>query len=413
MRPLLDQILKRFIVLGRLTVRWPDGQVSTYTGEPGPEALIALRDAKAVRRLTLNPSLACGECYMDGGLQPVDCTIYDVLDTFGINLMAETARQPMVQLTESIGRLTRRLAQFNPAGRSRRNVAHHYDLNGRLYSLFLDRDRQYSCAYFPTGRETLEEAQIAKKRHIASKLRLNRPDLSVLDIGCGWGGMALTLARDYGARVTGITLSTEQLAEAQARAAAEGLSDRVTFELLDYRALHRRFDRIVSVGMFEHVGVGFYRAFFEAVKHNLAPDGVALIHAIGRETPPGATNPWISKYIFPGGYCPALSEVLPAVEKAGLVTTDIEILRMHYAETLRHWRRRFAANRDAIAGLYDETFCRMFEFYLAGSEVAFRREGHMVFQIQLSRDMYSVPLTRDYMVDAEREAAGRVRVPAE
>jgi len=409
MRPLLDHILRRFIVLGRLTVRWPDGQLTTYTGEPGPEALIALRDARTARRIALNPGLAGGEAYMDGGLVPVDCSIYDVLDTLCTNLMAETSHHPILRLHAGFERITRRLAQFNPAGRSRRNVAHHYDLNGRLYSLFLDRDRQYSCAYFPTGTETLEEAQAAKKRHIASKLKLDRPDLTVLDIGCGWGGMALTLARDYGARVTGITLSTEQLAEAQARAAAEGLSDRVQFELLDYRALHRRFDRIVSVGMFEHVGVGYYRPFFEVLKNNLAPDGVALLHAIGRSSPPGSTNPWIAKYIFPGGYCPALSEVLPAIERAGLVTTDVEILRLHYAETLRHWRRRFAANRDAIAGLYDERFCRMFEFYLCGSEIAFRREDQMVFQIQLTRDLRAVPLTRDYMLDTERAAPAMVR----
>ena len=307
--------------------------------------------------------------------------------------------------------MTRRLAQFNPAGRARRNVAHHYDLNGRLYSLFLDRDRQYSCAYFPRGDETIDEAQVAKKRHIAAKLLLNRPGLTVLDIGCGWGGLALTLARDYGARVTGITLSTEQLAEAQARARAEGLEDRVTFELIDYRAMHRSFDRIVSVGMFEHVGVGHYRQFFEVLKRCLAPDGVALLHAIGRSDGPSSTNPWIAKYIFPGGYCPSLSEVFPAIEKTGLVATDMEILRLHYAETLRHWRRRFVANRDAIASIYDERFCRMWEFYLSGCELAFRREHHMVFQIQLTREQTAAPLTRDYVTDAER-AGARMKVGA-
>jgi len=284
-------------------------------------------------------------------------------------------------------------------------VAHHYDLNGRLYSLFLDRDRQYSCAYFPTGTETLEEAQAAKKRLIAAKLCLDRPGLEVLDIGSGWGGLALTLARDFGARVTGITLSTEQLGEARARARAEGLSDRVRFELMDYRAMDRQFDRIVSVGMFEHVGVPHYDAFFHVVDRCLAPDGVALLHAIGRQGPPQATNPWIVKYIFPGGYCPALSEVLPAIERARLMTTDIEVLRLHYAETLRHWRRRFAASRDSIAALYDERFCRMFEFYLCGSELAFRREGLMIFQIQLSRALNTVPLTRDYIATAEQVCA--------
>ncbi len=409
MRSLLDQVLKRYIVLGRLSVRWPDGTLSTYTGEPGPEALIALRDARTVRRVALNPGLAMGEAYMDGGLVPVDCSIYEVLDVLLTNLVAETSQQEMVQLRAAIGHMKRRLSQFNPAWRARRNVAHHYDLNGRLYSLFLDRDRQYSCGYFARGDETLEEAQAAKKRHIAAKLRLDRPDLEVLDIGCGWGGMAVTLARDFGARVTGITLSTEQLGEARARAAAEGLSDRVSFELLDYRALHRRFDRIVSVGMFEHVGVVHYRTFFEVVKRSLAPDGVALIHSIGRSDGPGFTNPWFAKYIFPGGYSPAVSEVVPAVEKAGLMITDIEILRLHYARTIRHWRRRFAANRDAIAGLYDQRFCRMFEFYLAGAELAFRREGNMNMQIQLVRDQEALPLTRDYMLEAERVAAAKDR----
>ena len=407
MRTLLDQILKRFVVLGRLTVRWPDGEITSYAGEPGPEALMALRDERTVRRLALNPALAVGEAYMDGSLIPVDCTIHELLDVLITNLGSATSSHPILSLRTAIRRLTRRFAQFNPAGRARRNVAHHYDLNGRLYSLFLDRDRQYSCAYFPSGNETLEQAQLAKKRHIAAKLRLDRPDLTVLDIGCGWGGMALTLARDYGARVTGITLSTEQLGEAQARARAEGLADRVTFELIDYRALHRRFDRIVSVGMFEHVGVSHYRTFFDVVKNSLAPDGVALLHAIGRNEGPGSTNPWISKYIFPGGYCPALSETLAAVEKAGLVTTDIEILRLHYAETLRHWRRRFTANRDAIMGLYDERFCRMFEYYLSACELSFRRENQMVFQIQLARSQAVLPLTRDYMFETERALASR------
>jgi cyclopropane-fatty-acyl-phospholipid synthase len=412
MRAMLDLILRRLIVLGRLTVRWPDGSITTYTGEKGPEAVMSIADNATIRRLALNPALHLGEAFMDGTLQPVDCTIYDVLDVLMTNQISQTGRIPMLGLREWSGRMTRRIAQFNSARRARRNVAHHYDLNGRLYSLFLDRDRQYSCAYFPRGDETLEEAQLKKKHHIAAKLRLDRPDLSVLDIGCGWGGMALTLARDYGARVTGITLSTEQLAEAQARAAAEGLADRVTFELMDYRALHRGFDRIVSVGMFEHVGVGHYEQFFRVVKRCLVPDGVALIHSIGRFDGPSSTNPWIAKYIFPGGYSPSLSEVLPVVERVGLRTTDIEVLRMHYALTLRQWRRRFAANRDAILGLYDERFCRMFEFYLAASELAFRRQDHMNFQLQLTRDQAALPLARDYMLEAERAAVARVTASA-
>ena len=413
MRRILDLILRRFVVVGRLTVRWPDGSQSVYGGAPGPQAALALRDAATVRRVALNPGLAVGEAYMNGGLVPVDGSIYDVLDTMQTNLAADQSAHPVLRAQDALRRLTRRIAQFNPASRSQRNVAHHYDLSAELYALFLDRDRQYSCAYFQSGDETLEAAQIAKKRHIAAKLKLDRPDLEVLDIGCGWGGMALTLAKEYGARVTGITLSTEQLAAARARAQAEGLADRVTFELRDYRALDRQFDRIVSVGMFEHVGVNHYRGFFDVVKRSLAPDGVALLHAIGRNGPPAATNPWIAKYIFPGGYCPALSEVMPAIEQARLCTTDIEVLRLHYAETLRHWRRRFAASRDTIAGLYDERFCRMFEFYLCGSELAFRREGLMIFQIQLTRDQTAVPLTRDYMLDAERTGAVQERLAAE
>ncbi|HET6308621.1 MAG TPA: cyclopropane-fatty-acyl-phospholipid synthase family protein [Rhodopila sp.] len=413
MRAVLDRILRRLIAVGRLTVVWPDGSRETYAGQPGPAAELRLHDQRAIRRLVLNPGLGFGEAYMDGGLSVEDNNIFDVLDVLLANLRNNPAGHPIGRAHEIAAQLIRRLLQFNPASRARRNVAHHYDLSGRLYSLFLDRDRQYSCAYFPNGDETLEEAQLAKKRHIAAKLCLDQPDLHVLDIGCGWGGMALTLARDFGARVTGITLSQEQLAEARARAAAAGLEDRVRFEMLDYRSLTEPFDRIVSVGMFEHVGVGHYRTFFNTVARSLKPDGVALVHAIGRSDGPGSTNAWFRKYIFPGGYSPALSEVLPAVEHSGLMATDIEILRLHYAETLRHWRRRFAANRDAITALYDERFCRMFEFYLSGSELAFRRSGHMVWQLQLAHGHGAVPLTRDYIALAEAgERAGPKAEPA-
>ena len=326
-----------------------------------------------------------------------------MLDLAGVNMMANEKGHPMAHIRTVINTVKRRIDQYNPAPRAQRNVAHHYDLNGRLYSLFLDRDRQYSCAYFPRGDETLEEAQAAKKRHIAAKLCLDRPDLHVLDIGCGWGGLALTLARDYGARVTGITLSAEQLAEAQARAAAEGLADRVSFELLDYRALTAAFDRIVSVGMFEHVGVG---ALPRVLRHRGALPAAGRRGAAARDRPqrrrraapiPGSPN--TSSPAATARRCPRCCR---RSRPAGLVATDIEILRLHYAETLRHWRRRFAANRDTIAALYDERFCRMFEFYLAGSEVAFRREGHMVFQIQLAHQQTAVPLTRDYITDTER-----------
>ena len=397
MRIVLDAILTRLITVGRLTVAWPDRRVTTYSGLPGQHAAVTITDWATVRRLWLNPALALGEAHMDGTLVPNECGIFDLLDVLQTNVMANHAGHPLLLLGDGLRALKRRIDQYNPAPRARANVAHHYDQNGRLYSLFLDRDRQYSCAYFARGDETLEEAQAAKKRHIAAKLCLDRPDLTVLDIGCGWGGMALTLARDFGARVTGITLSREQLSEAQARAEQEGLSDRVTFELLDYRDLDRRFDRVVSIGMFEHVGVNHFRTFFDQIARCLHRDGVALLHAIGRGHGPGGTNPWITKYVFPGGYAPALSEVLPPLEKSGLLVTDIEILRLHYAETLRHWRWRFAANRDAIAALYDDRFCRMFEFYLACSELTFRREHQMVYQIQMAHRPTAVPLTRDYV----------------
>jgi cyclopropane-fatty-acyl-phospholipid synthase len=397
MRAVLDAILRRQIAVGQLTVIWPDGSRTTYAGEHGPSAVMRLRDQRTVRRLVLSPSLGAGEAYMSGSLTAEDGCIYDVLDTLLLNIQQAPSGHPILRWRGLLANVSRRLVQYNPAARSRRNVAHHYDLNGRLYSLFLDRDRQYSCAYFGRGDETLEEAQAAKKRHIAAKLCLDQPGLRVLDIGCGWGGMALTLARDFGARVTGITLSQEQVTEARARAAAEGLEDRVRFELVDYREVTETFDRVVSVGMFEHVGIGHYRTFFDTVARCLKPDGVALVHAIGRSSGPASTNAWFRKYIFPGGYSPALSEVLPPVERSGLMATDIEILRLHYAETLRHWRRRFAANRDAIAALYDERFCRMFEFYLAASEITFRRSGHMVWQLQLTPGHGTVPLTRDYI----------------
>ncbi len=409
MRPMLDKVLKNLVVLGELDVIWPDGATTSYAGDPGPSATVQFHDESVVRHLLYAPGMAIGEAYMNGTLTPVGCTIYDVLHVLLASVELAENRIPVLRAQALFNRMTRPLVQMNNARKAQRNVAHHYDLNGRLYSLFLDRDRQYSCAYFPRGDETIDEAQAAKKRHIAAKLLLDRPDLTVLDIGCGWGGMALTLARDYGARVTGITLSVEQLTEARARAQAEGLADRVSFELIDYRALDRGFDRIVSVGMFEHVGLPNYQAYFETVKRCLKPDGVALVHAIGRFDGPAATSPWLAKYIFPGGYSPALSEVFGPIERSGLRTTDIEILRLHYAKTLNHWRKRFAANRDTIASLYDERFCRMFEFYLAGSELAFAVQDHMVFQLQLTRRQDAVPLTRDYIIEAERV---RTRQPA-
>jgi len=301
--------------------------------------------------------------------------------------------------------LWRRLAQFNPRGRSRHNVAHHYDLDQRLYALFLDADRQYSCAYFEHPEQSLDDAQLAKKRHIAAKL-LPRMNHRVLDIGSGWGGLALYLAEMCGARVTGVTLSDEQFALARNRADEKGLAGRIEFRLQDYRDIAEQFDRIVSVGMFEHVGVNHFDAFFGKCAELLSDDGVMLLHSIGRSEGPGVTNPWIAKYIFPGGYIPALSEVLPAVERAGLLVTDIEVLRLHYAETLRHWRERFLAHRDDLEKIYDGRFIRMWEFYLAASEMTFREQGMMVFQLQLTRRQGIVPITRDYIAREEARLRG-------
>lgn len=393
---LLDRILKHFISAGALDVILPDGSKRHYKGsQSGPSATIHVRTDKALKALMLNSGLAFGEGWMDGDIVAVDCTLEDVLGVLMLNI--QDNHHLLNRLEEKARFVTRFFRQWNSQRRSRRNVAHHYDLNGALYDLFLDEDRQYSCAYFTTEDMSLEEAQRAKKHHIAAKLLLDRPGLEVLDIGCGWGGMALTLAKEYGAKVTGITLSQEQLQVARERARAAGLEGQVQFQLLDYRKLNRSFDRIVSVGMFEHVGIGQYDTFFRTVRRVLRPDGVAMIHSIGRMDGPGSTNPWINKYIFPGGYSPALSEVIPSVERAGLWIADCEILRLHYAKTIKLWRERFAANREKIKALYDERFCRMFEFYLVGAELSFRLQGHMNFQLQLTPDINAVPLTRDYL----------------
>ena len=402
---LLEAALTHLIKVGTLTVTFPNGSVRAFGTGGEPKAAMTIRTRRAARRLFLNPALALGEAYMDGDLEPAEGSLFATLDFLVINTM-QGGNHPLDKLMEKVRWLRRHFDQWNFASRSRRNVAHHYDLDARLYSLMLDEDRQYSCAYFPEGNETLEEAQLKKKLHIAAKLRLDRPGLEIVDIGCGWGGMALYLAREFGAKVTGLTLSTEQLQAARARAREAGLEDRVRFELMDYRNWTRPVDRVVSVGMFEHVGINHFKTFFDTVRGMLKEDGVALIHAIGRADGPGSTNPWIAKYIFPGGYSPALSEVLSVVEKSGLWATDIEVLRLHYAKTLEHWRQRFARHRATLAKLYDERFCRMFEFYLVGSELAFRRMGHMNWQLQLTKHVSALPLARDYMVRTEEARTG-------
>jgi len=400
---LLSRLFERIITTGRLRVIDAGGLLHTF-GSGGATVTIRLHDPALHWKLAARPRLYFGEAFMDGKLTIEEGSLYDLIDLFAVNLEALPAGLTS-QLLNGYLTLFRRLHQYNPLPRARQNVAHHYDLSDQLYELFLDRDWQYSCGYFRDGSEDLDTAQLDKKQHIAAKL-LIRPGQRVLDIGSGWGGLALYLAGECGAHVTGLTLSVEQHKVATRRAAAAGLADRLSFHLRDYREEVGHYDRIVSVGMFEHVGVNHYRAFFTKLKSLLAPDGVALLHSIGRKDGPGATNPWIRKYIFPGGYVPALSEVLPTIEQLRLWVTDIEILRLHYAETLRAWRLRFERNRNRARAIYDERFCRMWEMYLVASEIAFRRQDHMVFQMQLAKAVDAVPLTRDYMLDWEREHSG-------
>ena len=397
---MFGRFLSKLIKQGTLTVVWPSGGATVY-GTGGPKATVRLHGRLTPLALRLRPELVFGEAYMDGRLTVEQGTLADVLEILISNVGARRTIRHL-QLGRRLRMLWRPIAQFNRAGRARRNVAHHYDLSGALYDLFLDADRQYSCAYFSEPKMTLEAAQAAKKNHIAAKLKLDRSNLKLLDIGSGWGGLALDLARDAKADVLGITLSTEQLTLANRRAAAAGLSERCRFEGLDYRQVEGRFDRIVSVGMFEHVGVGYFDSFFRKLHSLLAPDGVALLHTIGRSDGPGATNPWIAKYIFPGGYTPALSEVTSSIERCGLYVTDVEILRLHYAETLKEWRTRFRKNWAKAAAIYDERFCRMWEFYLTSSEMTFRYDHLVVFQLQLAKRVDALPMTRDYMVDSEQ-----------
>jgi cyclopropane-fatty-acyl-phospholipid synthase len=399
---MLHAILTKMVRFGRLSVAYAGGRVENYGDGSGPHVAVRLTAAGA-RRIGLNPGLGLGEAYLEGDLGFDQGDFFDLMALVGRNLTFRPEPSRSTWRRRLWTGLVRRVQEINSRAQARRNVHHHYDLSFELYRRFLDADMQYSCAYFARPDMSLEEAQAAKKAHIAAKLRL-RPGMRVLDIGCGWGGLALTLAKDYGVQVHGVTLSTEQLAVAQRRAKEQGLGERVRFTLTDYRDLRGPFDRIVSVGMFEHVGAPNYHAFFEQVRDLLTEDGVALIHSIARADPPAVTAPFIRKYIFPGGSIPALSEVTAAVEDSGLWSTDIEILRLHYAETLRCWRERFAADRAAIALMYDERFCRMWEVYLAMSEISFRSGSHMVMQLQLARRVDALPITRDYMYEGEREA---------
>jgi len=407
---LLKFLLKTFVRQGTFRVTTSRGTSFTFGDGTGKPVAVRFASRAAEWGILLDPELKFGEAYMDGTFVVEEGSIADVL---AIALGQHTDVPYWARPQWFIRYLKRRLQQFNPRRRSRQNVAHHYDLDGRLYSLFLDADRQYSCAYFEYPEQSLDDAQLAKKRHLAAKL-LMQPGRRVLDIGCGWGGLGLYLAEITGADVTGITLSEEQYAVANGRAAERGLSDQARFELQDYRDVPGPFDRIVSVGMFEHVGVNHYEIFFRKCAELLADDGVMVLHSICRSEGPNVTNPWIAKYVFPGGYIPSLSEVVPLIEKSGLLVTDIEILRLHYAETLKHWRQRFLAHREEVERIYDRRFVRMWEFYLAASEMSFREQNMMNFQIQLTKKQDVVPMTRDYIGREEsrlRSAEGKQRQP--
>ena len=400
---LLARFLGAVIDQGEFTLIDSRGRAYNFGDGAAPRVAIRLHDKATERRLLLNPRLAAGEAYMEGKLTIEEGTLYDLIDLIGRNIEA-FEHHWFSDFSANLSQVFRRIQQYNPVGKAQKNVAHHYDLSDDLYDLFLDSDRQYSCAYFDGTHNDLERAQMDKKRHIAAKLLLHEPGMKVLDIGSGWGGMGLYLAQQTGADVTGVTLSTQQHKVSQRRVEDLGLSDQVRFKLQDYREESTTYDRIVSVGMFEHVGAVHYLEYFKKARDLLKDDGVFLLHSIGRMEPPGVTNPWLRKYIFPGGYTPSLSETLAAIEKAGLWVTDVEILRLHYADTLHLWYERFMAQREKALDLYDERFCRMWEFYLIGCEIAFRRMGQMVFQIQIAKRQDAVPLTRDYIANWERSA---------
>ena len=411
MNALLSGLLTRLMRRGDITITDSDGQAHRYGDGDGPPVNVHIKTKRAERAIALDPMLAFPEAFMNEEVDFLEGDVLKFMQTVYYNMELGGVGAVMTGALETFRAAFRRLQQLNTASRAKRNVERHYDLSGDIYRLFLDADMQYSCAYFARPDMTLEEAQLAKKQHLAAKLRLETGQ-NVLDIGSGWGGLGLYLAENFDADVLGVTLSTEQHGVAVDRAHEAGLQDHVHFEIRDYRDLNERFDRIISVGMFEHVGVNHYRAFFDKCAKLLKPDGVMVLHTIGRTTPPTGTSAFIRKYIFPGGYIPSLSEMMPHIEKAGLVVNDIEILRFHYAETLKAWRERFLANRERAKAIYDERFCRMWEFYLAGSEASFRWQDLVNFQLQLTHKNNVLPITRDYIAEDEKVLAARQVAPA-
>ncbi|WP_307226377.1 SAM-dependent methyltransferase [Pararhizobium capsulatum] len=397
----LSHMMKAFIRKGQLTVIDAAGKRHVFSGTPGPEVTMRLTEPKLYRSLVFNSELAAGEAYMDGTLRFEEgSTLRDFLQLFSLNRLSLGA-YPVQKFIRSIKMRFRNRQQSNIKGEAQRNVAHHYDVGNDFYKLFLDDNMLYSCAYFRDPEETLEQAQRNKLRLLASKLCL-RPGMKVLDIGCGWGDLALYLAQLEDVEVLGVTLSKEQQALATERAKAAGLEGRVRFELRDYRDVDETFDRIVSVGMFEHVGVQHYDEFFKKVNALMPDDGIAVLHSIGHMSPPGMASAWLRKYIFPGAYSPALSEVFEVVEQNSLWVSDLEFLRVHYATTLKHWCERFDKNRDKVVAMYDERFARMWEFYLISCEMMFRTGSQLVFHMQLSRTRDAAPIVRDYITDRQK-----------
>jgi cyclopropane-fatty-acyl-phospholipid synthase len=404
----LSKLLGALVEVGTLTVTDAEGRTHTFGGRlPGPTATLALSDPALYKSLFFSPEMAAGEAYMDGTATFPGSSLRAFLELVAIN--QNRPRGAPTAFHKAVGVVSRQLKSFqqsNPIGQAQKNIAHHYDVGNPLYEIFLDQGLFYSCAYFENDTDTLEAAQRAKCRLIAAKLGL-KPGQKILDIGSGWGGLAIYLAQMEQVEVLGVTLSKEQHALAQKRAQAAGVSDRVRFELRDYRELDQRFDRIVSVGMFEHVGVPRYEEFFQYVNRLMPDNGVMLLHSIGHMSPPSTASPWLRKYIFPGAYSPALSEVFPVVERNRLWVMDCELLRLHYAMTLKHWHQRFDAQRERVKSMYDERFCRMWEFYLISCEMMFRYGAQEVFHLQLSRTRDAMPIRRDYMVEMQRELRQR------
>ncbi|UUR07527.1 SAM-dependent methyltransferase [Sphingomonas glaciei] len=402
---LLQRLLGDRIRNGTLTVIMPGGERSTV-GSGEPVVVARIHDKAALVTLLRNPRLAFGELYMDGRLTIEQGQLMDLLTVVvGANRFEDGGHKG--RLKKQVGFLKGLLPRRNDAAAARRNVAHHYDLDERLYRLFLDSDLQYSCAYFHDPANSLEQAQADKKAHIAAKLDL-RSGQRVLDIGSGWGGMGLYLNRVAGVEVLGVTLSEEQLRVSRQRAEEAGVADKVRFELIDYRAVTGRFDRIISVGMFEHVGLAHYREFFATCRNLLTEDGVMLLHTIGKYGKSGKPDPFTDKWIFPGYHVPSLSQMMAASEEVRLIATDVETLRLHYGYTLRHWLANCYAHRAEIVALYDERFFRMWEFYLAAAAIGFEQGAMNNFQVQYVRERRALPITRDYMHEAEQ----RFRRPA-